>query len=221
MCLQMSIPLNLIKKNLYTSQTFQTRFCLCCTSTHKHNSAHQDDPTKPTILNELFQSVLDSFSSLCHMKLQENTDADRSMLDITVTSKGIAKHLYNLNPHKAAGPDQIKPIILKRFRPHCHQNISSKSRLTREPYHQSGRMLMWRLSTKKVNALEITLSTTGPYPLLESQLLMLVGDLSKSVYKKKQPDLILLDFSKAFDKVSHEKLALKLHVYGIRGSALK
>ena len=40
------------------------------------------------------------------MKLQENTDADRSMLDITVTSKGIAKHLYNLNPHKAAGPDQ-------------------------------------------------------------------------------------------------------------------
>jgi len=40
------------------------------------------------------------------MKLQENTDADRSMLDITVTSKGIEKFLYNLNPHKAAGPDQ-------------------------------------------------------------------------------------------------------------------
>ena len=34
-------------------------------------------------------------------------------------------------------------------------------------------------------------------------------------------DLILLEFSKAFDKVSHEKLALKLHDYGIRGSALK
>ena len=31
----------------------------------------------------------------------------------------------------------------------------------------------------------------------ESQLLMLVDDLFKSVYKKKETDLILLDFSKA------------------------
>ena len=50
---------------------------------------------------------------------------------------------------------------------------------------------------------------------------MLVDDLFKSVYKKKQTDLILLDFGKAFDKVSHEKLALKLYDYGIRGPALK
>ena len=55
----------------------------------------------------------------------------------------------------------------------------------------------------------------------ESQLLMLFDDLFKSVYKKKQTELILLDFSKAFDKDSHEKLALKLHDYGIRGPALK
>ena len=31
----------------------------------------------------------------------------------------------------------------------------------------------------------------------------------------------MIDFSKAFNKVSHEKLALKLHDYGIRGPALK
>ena len=36
----------------------------------------------------------------------------------------------------------------------------------------------------------------------------------------KQTDLILLDFSKAFDKVAHEKLILKLHQYGIRGNTL-
>ena len=50
---------------------------------------------------------------------------------------------------------------------------------------------------------------------------MLVDDLFNSVYKKKQIDLTLLDFSKAFDKVSYERLALKLHDYGIRGPALK
>jgi len=49
------------------------------------------------------------------MKLQENTDADRFMLDIKVTSKSIEKLLSNLNPHKAAGPDQIKHIMLKNL----------------------------------------------------------------------------------------------------------
>ena len=36
----------------------------------------------------------------------------------------------------------------------------------------------------------------------------------------KQTDLILLDFSKTFDKVAREKLLLKLHFYGIRGNIL-
>ena len=43
----------------------------------------------------------------------KSTNADRSMLDIAVTPKGIEKLLSNLKPHKAAGPDQIKDIILK------------------------------------------------------------------------------------------------------------
>ena len=38
------------------------------------------------------------------------------------------------------------------------------------------------------------------------------------LYKKNQTDLSVLVFSKAVDKVGHEKLALKLHGYGIRGS---
>ena len=49
---------------------------------------------------------------------------------------------------------------------------------------------------------------------------MLVDELAKNMQAKKQTDLILLDFSKAFDKVAHEKLLLKLHFYGIRGNTL-
>ena len=49
---------------------------------------------------------------------------------------------------------------------------------------------------------------------------MLVDELSKSMQPGKQTDLILLDFSKALDKVDQEKLLLKLHFYGIRGNVL-
>ena len=49
---------------------------------------------------------------------------------------------------------------------------------------------------------------------------MLVDGLSKSMQSGKQTDLILLDFSKAFDKVAYEKLLLKLHFYGIRWNIL-
>ena len=52
------------------------------------------------------------------------------------------------------------------------------------------------------------------------QLAMLVEDLARNLSAGKQIDLILLDFSKAFDKVNHSKFLRKLHQYGIRGNAL-
>ena len=53
----------------------------------------------------------------------------------------------------------------------------------------------------------------------ESQLLSTVhGDLAMGIENRKQLDVILLDFSKAFDKVPHRRLLLKLHDCGIRGT---
>ncbi len=51
----------------------------------------------------------------------------------------------------------------------------------------------------------------------DTQLLSLFHDLAQN---SKETDLIIMDFSKAFDKVPHKRLAYKLNWYGVRGRTL-
>ena len=51
----------------------------------------------------------------------------------------------------------------------------------------------------------------------ESQLILTIQDLANGLNSGEQIDAILLDFSKAFDKVPHQRLLEKLQHYGIRG----
>ena len=51
----------------------------------------------------------------------------------------------------------------------------------------------------------------------ETQLILAVQDLAKGIDAREQHDVILLDFTKAFDKVPHRRLLYKLQFYGIQG----
>ena len=97
---------------------------------------YSDTVDKANILNQQFQSV---FTSKCSLKLSQlasmavqdlsdNGTIDPSQIpgeclnttpqmeSITVSTNGIAKLLKDLNPHKAAGPDQIKLLVLQKLR---------------------------------------------------------------------------------------------------------
>ena len=51
----------------------------------------------------------------------------------------------------------------------------------------------------------------------ESQLITTINDLAKGIDNRQQIDAVTLDFSKAFDKVPHHRLGMKLHHYGVSG----
>ena len=55
----------------------------------------------------------------------------------------------------------------------------------------------------------------------ESQLILTMHDIMQIFDSKQQTDLVILDFSKAFDTVPHKKLLLKLSKYGITGNINK
>ena len=55
---------------------------------------------------------------------------------------------------------------------------------------------------------------------IESQLILTVQDLAADLHKDQQINAVLLDFSKAFDKVPHRCILLKLHHSGVRSNTL-
>ena len=54
----------------------------------------------------------------------------------------------------------------------------------------------------------------------ETQLVNTIESVAKSLDNKEQVDMLILDFSKAFDTVPHQRLLLKMEHYGIRGRVL-
>ncbi len=55
----------------------------------------------------------------------------------------------------------------------------------------------------------------------ETQLLMTTDDITRNMDNGTQVDMAILDFAKAFDKVSHRRLSTKLLYYGIGDTTLK
>ncbi len=92
----------------------------------KSNGKMEDDLIKKAnILNAQFQSVFSPRTPLSLKALSTRAagflrpDGTRNttpkMPPINITEEGVRKRLSQLNPHKAAGPDRITPLVLKEL----------------------------------------------------------------------------------------------------------
>ena len=170
---------------------------------------------------------------------------NQTMPQIEISINGILKLLYNLKPGKAAGPDKIRPLILKEQRVElapiikvifersletgklptdwCKANVTPIYKKGDKSLASNYRPISLTCILCKV--LEHILASNIVRHLdrqglmydlqhgfrekrsCETQLIMLVKDLARNAGLGKQTDLILLDFSKAFDKVNHSNLS--------------
>ena len=227
----------------------------------KQNKVFSDTQTKTEILNSQFKSVFTknsplSLGQLCKESLN-NIDVP-VMPEIKLSLNGIIKQLANLNPSKAAGPDTIKPIVLKNLKiqiapivmvifeksletgtvpldwtkanvcpifkkgdnsnPANYRPISLTCILCKVLEHIVASNICKHFSEN--NILYDLQHGFRDERSCETQLLQLIEDISRNLDQGLQSDLILLDFSKAFDKVNHVKLLHKLHQHGIQNKTL-
>ena len=220
----------------------------------KHNGlSYSDSKTKADILNHQFCDAFtrEDVSTIPNMDDSPYPD----MPAIKVNTKGVHKLLSNLNPTKAAGPDDIPCRLLKELASELAPVLTllfNKSLASGElpgiwkharvqPVFKKGDRslpgnyrpisltcvcckLLEHIVTSEISSHlnKYNIITDAQHGFrkkrsCESQLILTVDDLAATVDKAGQTDTILLDFSKAFDKVPHKRLLLKLDHYGIRG----
>ena len=165
------------------------------------------------------------------------------MPDITVTCEGIAK-LLNLNPNKAAGPDEIKhrvrkelateiaPILTIIFQKSLESGVVPSDWKTAHvaPVYKKGPkynpenyrpISLTCICCKLLEHIVVSniMSHADKYNILypfqhgfrnfrscETQLIEFIDDVTRNLDDGKKTDVLIMNFSKAFGKVSHNLL---------------
>mgnify|MGYP002153753426 CR=1 FL=1 len=168
--------------------------------------------------------------------------------DINITENGIKKLLLSLNPHKAAGPDDLTPRVLKEMALYIAPVLTM---ICKRSYETGIIPSIWKTANvclvlkkyKKIEAINYRpvsltcicckimehivtshiMNHADKHNILykmqhgfrmklscDIQLVEFIDDVTRNFDSWHQTDCLIMDFSKAFDKVSHILLIHKL-----------
>ena len=220
----------------------------------KENGILTSDSTKKAdILNRQYQSVFTQDKDIDSQDLPPPERQLPTMPDIQISLEGVTKLLMQLNPSKAAGPDQVPPSTLKEiaqeiapivqiiFQRSLDTGTLPKQWLTANiaPVFKKGEK--YKASNYRPVSLTCICSKLLEHIVVshlldhldshnaladeqhgfrhrrscETQLIQFIEELGKGIQGGGQIDLIIMDFTKAFDKVSHQRLLYKLEGFGV------
>ena len=203
------------------------------------------------VMNDQFKSVFSNIDKITESEFESNYKLSiklnyQTMPDIIVTCEGIAKFLLNLNSNKAAGPDAIKPRVLKElateiahiltiiFQTSLESGVVPSDWKTAHvaPVYKKGPkynpenyrpISLTCICCKLLEHIVVSniMSHADKYNILypfqhgfrkfrscETQLIEFIDDVTRNLDDGKQTDVLIMDFSKAFDKVSHSFICM-------------
>ncbi|XP_060570273.1 delta-like protein B [Ruditapes philippinarum] len=123
------------------------------------------------------------------------------------------KNTYGKNTHPPGEPKRNVVRIVSRM-----ARISAMESITTNRSEENFNPFQNDKPAKhnRVRVLELENIASKAKRSCESQLLFTTDDIARSVNLGHQVNMAVLDFSKAFDKVSHQRLSVKMQYYGIR-----
>ena len=219
---------------------------------------HEDASAKAEILNRKFVSVFSPRVQTATSQPAADRTSHPEMPEIEFHTAGISKLLCELDPYKACGPDQIKPVVLRTL----HLQIAPILQVIFERSYETGIVPEeWRSAyitpiykkgarSDPGNYRPVSLTCVASKVMehvvvsslmrhldrhnilhtrqhgfrarrsCDTQLVEFTHDLFAGIQDGHQMDVIIMDFAKAFDKVSHNSLLIKLQRNGITGRSL-